>query len=181
MARPLLALVCAALVAPGSALGYVCRYPVQRLTGLANLTEGGEGAQFVKLDLTVKLLGPECDVIFFRGALKCQRVRSRTFRDEFIPAARGRCRGVGGRVLASSSYSPRNGEPAVADVVVETQRAGGGTCVISGVTVSVLSIAPALNVPLPALVGQINCQTASGAPVATGVVQLLRLPLPQAE
>ena len=42
------------------AAGFSCNYPPQRLTGLADI---GAGGRFVKLDLAVRLRGPDCEVL----------------------------------------------------------------------------------------------------------------------
>lgn len=169
LTRALLLLALVALIAPQSASCFFCRYPIQRLTGLAHLADG-----FVKLDLDVKLIGPECEVTIDGGRFRCSRVGYRTLGVRFTPPARGRCPAATGTVLPGpSSYVPRsNGEP-IADVVIEVRLKSGGECTIAGLSPTIT-----LGGPIASILGTILCKRPSGEPVGQGSVELLRRPLP---
>src|SRR5262249_28271956 len=55
------------VVAPRCAAGFACNYPTQRLTGLADI---GRRDSVVKRDLTVRVIGPECEVLIDGGRLR---------------------------------------------------------------------------------------------------------------
>jgi hypothetical protein len=146
------------------ALAFFCRYPIQRLTGLADL-----GGQFVQLDVGVRLIGPECEIVVDGGRLRCRSVGARAFGQTFTPPARGRCPGRRG-VLVNGSYGPRSDDEGIADVVLEAQLEHGGTCTISGVT-----LATVIGGPIAALKGRMVCTTPATTISAT--VELLRPPV----
>jgi hypothetical protein len=153
---------------PGYALSFLCEYPTQRLIGLADV--GGD--RFVRLDLSVKIVGPECEVVIAGGRFQCSPVGVRTLGVRFTPPARGRCPGSNGEVM-SGTYARRVAESTIADVVVESVLENGTRCTISGV-----SAAARLGGPLPSLLGTLSCVGPSGEIVAKGPIELLRRPLP---
>ena len=175
MARATLWFILVLVVAPRCAAGFACNYPTQRLTGLADI---GRRGSFVKLDLTVRVIGPECEVLIDGGLLRCSRVGSRTLGVRFASTARGRCPGSAGRIT-DGSYTPRSelAEPTLADVTLEARLENGSRCTISGVSPR-FSLGGVFLGPLPSLFGHMTCQTRSGSPLGAGTVQLLRRPLP---
>src|SRR5262249_4044845 len=124
MARATLWFILVLVVAPRCAAGFACNYPTQRLTGLADI---GRRGSFVKLDLTVRLIGPECEVLIDGGLLRCSSVGSRTLGVRFASTARGTCPGWAGRIT-DGSYTPRSelAEPTLADVTLEARLVGRG-------------------------------------------------------
>jgi len=175
MARPMVVLALLALVDSRGASGFVCNFPVQRLTGLAFVAD----ESVVKLDLTVKLGGPECVPILLSGRFRCQRVGFRTLGVRFTTSARGRCPGTAGKI-DGFLYAPRTtNEDGVADVVIGSTFNDRTVCTVSGVSPTAQDPLGTIGGPLPAVFGQLLCTGPSGNAVAAGPVQLLRLPLPR--
>jgi len=154
MSRGPIFLALVVLIAPRCASGFFCKYPTQRLTGLADIREGG-GA--VKLDITVHLIGPECDVVITGGRLRCSRVGFRTLGVRFTPPARGRCPAAGARIVGGS-YVPRSAdaEPTIADVTIDAELENGGACIISGVS-PWSTFGGVFSGPLASLFGHMTC------------------------
>jgi hypothetical protein len=175
MARALVLLALLALVGSRGAWGFVCNYPVQRLTGLAFVAD----ESVVKLDLAIKLSGPECVPVAIGGRFRCQRVGSRTLGVRFTRS--GRCPGTVGQINGFS-YAPRVTNvdaDGVADVEIDGKFTNGTICAVSGVSPAAQDSLGTIGGPLPAVFGQLLCTTPSGEITAKGPVQLLRLPLPR--
>lgn len=173
MVRMFLLLALVVLTTPEHAWSFVCKYPTQRLTGFA----GFDNSEFIKLDLTVRLLGPECQPELAGGHIRCRTVGPRTLGVRFTAPARGKCPGPGGRVV-DLSYVPRSNlaEPTLADVSITGRMGNGVTCTISGVTARFNS-GGAFSGPFPLLIGHLTCEGGSDS-TPEGTVELLRLPLP---
>lgn len=149
----------------GPASAFVCDFPTQRLVGLAEMRD-----RWVKLALSLRLSGPECEVQIEGGTLRCTPVGSTTLGIRFTTTARGECLGPG-RVTGGSWK--RRAERTLADVVVEVALEGGGHCRFVG-TAPVTRIGG----PIPSLLGTWECLRRDGSRRGDGSVELLRRPAP---
>lgn len=166
MVRTVLLLASVALAAPPGAAGFICHYPVQRLTGFAELND-----RFIKLDLDVQLVGPDCEILVGGGTVRCAPARPRTFGLFFDRPELGHCPARHG-TIRGGFYVPRDRQR-IADVVIETTLANGDTCTIAGTSPTAI-----IGGPIPSLLGTILCRSPGGEPVGEGSVELLRRPLP---
>src|SRR2546428_13356025 len=147
MARVLALLAFVALMTPQSSSGFFCKYPTQRLTGLANL-----GDRYVRLDLAVRLSGPECEVLIVGGRFRCSRMGVHAFGGRFTAPVRGECPGTMGTILTGSYVPWSSGEPIV-DLVIEARLENGAECTISG-----LSPAVTIGGPIASVLGPLLCK-----------------------
>jgi hypothetical protein len=155
------AAICLACAAPTFA--FVCDFPTQRLVGLAEMQD-----RWVRLALSLRLSGPECEVVIDGGTLRCTPVGSTTLGIRFTETARGECPGSG-RVTGGSWR--RRAERTLADVVVDVELDGGGQC-------RFLGTAPVTRIggPIPSLLGTWDCLRRDGTRRGDGSVELLRRP-----
>jgi hypothetical protein len=173
MVRALVGLTVAALMAPSSASAFFCRYPRQHLTGVVDL--GGD--QFVRLDLWLRLIGPECEVTLDGGRVQCRALSRYTLGMEFSATARGTCPADRG-TIRNLSYVRRTGDP-IADVRLELQFANGEQCTVAGVSPAPMLGGPIFGGPVSSLAGRIACSSATGVPIGDGDAEFLRNPLPR--